>query len=48
MAIDCVNKGVYKNVIEAKQMQRQKRIKHSNYKYKHLLYRDWFITQYLI
>ena len=40
MAIECVQKGVYKDVIEAKQMQRQKRIQYSDYKYKHLLYRE--------
>ena len=40
MAIDCVNKGIYKDVIEAKNQQREKRIKYSDYKYKHLLYRD--------
>ena len=40
MAIECVQKGVYNNVIEAKGQQRDKRIKHSNYKYKHLLYRE--------
>ena len=40
MAIDCVQKGVYKDVIEAKGQQRDKRIMHSDYKYKHLLYRE--------
>ena len=40
VAIDCVKKGIYKDVIEAKQMQRKSRIDASDYKYKHLLYRD--------
>ena len=40
MAIECVQKGVYKDVIEAKEMQRKKRIQYSDYKYKHLLYRE--------
>ena len=40
MALQCVEKGIYKDVVEAKQMQRKYRIALSDYKFKHLLYRD--------
>ena len=40
VALDCVAKGIYKDVFEAKQSQRDKRIEYSDYKYKHLLYRS--------
>jgi hypothetical protein len=40
VALDLVEKGIFKDVIQAKQMQRETRIQQSDYKYKHLLYRD--------
>ena len=39
--MQCVNLGIYKDVYEAKAGVRKKMIDESNYKYKHLLYREW-------
>ena len=40
IAMQCVNLGIYKDVYEAKAGVRKKMIDESNYKYKHLLYRE--------
>jgi hypothetical protein len=40
LAMQCVSLGIYKDVYEAKEGRRRKMIEESNYKYKHLLYRE--------
>jgi hypothetical protein len=40
VALECVEKGIYSDVVQAKQGQRANKIKYSDYKYKHLLYRS--------
>ncbi len=39
VAIECVKLGIYKDVVEAKSMQRKVRMEQSDYKFKHLLFR---------
>eukprot|EP00347_Sterkiella_histriomuscorum_P000035 403377431 len=40
LALQCVALGIFDDVYQAKQTQRDLKIKNSDYKYKHLLYRN--------
>ena len=40
MALKCVELGIYKDTYEANKDYRKDMLKNSNYKYKHLLYRE--------